>query len=113
MSLSRTSRRLYRYVFSDILEEHVGRVYRKYNVMFNCIHCVDNPNSLIYASRDSLWKHCLENHSQLFPARSDELLRIRETYEEECQIQAYVYMISTSVILPGISDRYQVLTCYL
>ncbi|KFY99854.1 hypothetical protein V500_01251 [Pseudogymnoascus sp. VKM F-4518 (FW-2643)] len=81
------------------LEEHLSRVMRKYNGVFSCIHCLDDPNRQSYASRDSLWKHCLENHSQLFPARSDELLRFRETYEEECRIRAPINSTSRGHVI--------------
>lgn len=89
---------------SKTLGEHMDHLMRRLNGVFSCIHCHDDPNRQSYVSRESLWKHCLENHSRLFPARSDELLRFREAYEQECLTQAYVYMISPLMVLLSISD---------
>ena len=82
---------------SHNLKEYLDYVNRKYDGTFSCIHCFDDPNHGDYASRESLWQHCLENHSRWFPTRSDKLLRYREAYEDVCHRAAYVYLISPSM----------------
>ncbi|KFY73912.1 hypothetical protein V499_06042 [Pseudogymnoascus sp. VKM F-103] len=75
---------------SHILKEHLDYVNRRHKGTFSCIHCFDDPDCGDYASRESLWKHCLENHSRWFPTSSDKLLRYREAYEDVCYRAAKV-----------------------